>query len=232
MLEPLYQVKASCVYCESQYQTSRVRPSFKKALRTDTDFYMAYKEINPEYYVVGVCPFCGYASSENFSNQLTPAQRQMFEDKIKNNWSLKDYGGERSWEDALQTYKLGLICAQLKNEKDRVIAGLLHHIAWLYREKDDSQQEKRFLEFALDAYVRVYELEGVSVNNARLMYLLGELNRRLGKYNEAVRWFSRVVNDSKIMDAGMIRASREQWAATREDAQAAKMEISEEAEMK
>ncbi|MNP73509.1 hypothetical protein D3C76_1702310 [compost metagenome] len=49
------------------------------------------------------------------------------------------------------------------------------------------------------------------------MYLIGELHRRVGDYNNAVKWFSRVINDKKIMDAAMIRASREQWAVLRED---------------
>jgi hypothetical protein len=48
------------------------------------------------------------------------------------------------------------------------------------------------------------------------MYLIGELNRRIGDFTTAVRWFSRVINDQRIVDAAMIRASREQWAILRE----------------
>ncbi|MNW08672.1 hypothetical protein D3C71_2055000 [compost metagenome] len=51
------------------------------------------------------------------------------------------------------------------------------------------------------------------------MFLIGELNRRTGQFNEAVKWFSRIVNDRKIMDAGMIRAAREQWGVIREQMQ-------------
>ncbi|MNR68824.1 hypothetical protein D3C85_1936290 [compost metagenome] len=47
-------------------------------------------------------------------------------------------------------------------------------------------------------------------------------------YKDAVKWFGRVINDKKIMDAGMIRASREQWIATREDMLAQQMELPEE----
>ncbi|MNL78852.1 hypothetical protein D3C87_2053350 [compost metagenome] len=68
----------------------------------------------------------------------------------------------------------------------------------------------------------------MDVNNAKLMYLMGELNRRLSRYNEAVKWFSRIINDRKIMDAGMIRASREQWVATREDMLAKRLELPDE----
>jgi hypothetical protein len=228
VLEPLFQTTIKCTFCENSFKSSRVRPSFKKSSRTDTDFYMQYKDINPEHYVVRVCPRCGYACTENFSEKWTNQQRTLFEDRVLSNWSTREYGGERSWEEALQTYKLALICAQLKNEKERVISGLLHHIAWLYREKGDEAQEKRFLQFALDSYIKVYETEGMDLNNARLMYLLGELSRRLGHYNEAVKWFARIINDKKIMDAGMIRSAREQWTQTREDMLAAKMELPEE----
>lgn len=227
-VEPLYQVKVTCINCQYEFQTSRVRPSFKKSKGTDSDFYVNYKETNPEYYVVRVCPFCGFSTTENFSDKLTSAQKSEFELRVRINWTFKDYGGERTWAEALQTYKLALLSAQIKEEKDRLVAGLLHHIAWLYREKGDTEQERRFLQFALDSYIKVYETEGTDINNARLMYLIGELNRRLGNYHEAVKWFSRVINDKKIMDSAMIRACREQWVKTREDMLAAQMELPEE----
>ena len=141
---------------------------------------------------------------------------------------MRDYGGERSWEEALQTYKLALICGQIKEEKPRVLAGILHHIAWMYRIKGDKEQENKFLSFALDAYISVYETEQADVNNARLMYMLGELSRRLKKYSDAVKWFSKVINDKRIMDAAMIKACREQWAVTREDMLADQLELPEE----
>lgn len=228
MVEPLFQVSVDCAYCQTSFQTSRVRPSFKKATQTDTDFCIHYKDVNPDFYVVRLCPQCGYAGTENCSPQFTPAQRDLFKEKVSNHWNHKDYGGERNWDDALHTYKLALLCAQIKSEKERVVAGLLHHIAWLYRYKNDEEQEQRFLQFALEAYTSVFETEATEVNNARLMYLLGELNRRIGRYAEAVKWFGRVINDKRIMDAGMIRASREQWAVTRENMVAARMELPEE----
>jgi uncharacterized protein (DUF2225 family) len=225
MVEPLFDINVKCTYCDNNFQTSRVRPSFKKATKTDSDFCTHYKEINPDYYVVRICPFCGFASTESFSDKMTSAQKADFEQKVARNWAMKECGNVRSWEDALQSYKLALLCAQIKDEKVRVIAGILHHIAWLYRFKGDWEQEKRFLEFALDAYVSVFETEGSSLNNAKLIYLLGELNRRLRNYNEAVKWFGRIINDRSIMDSGMIKASREQWTVTREDMRLAKLEL-------
>jgi uncharacterized protein (DUF2225 family) len=228
MVEPLYTITVNCPCCENKFTTSRVRPSFKKAYRTDTDFCQYYRENNPDYYVVRVCPYCGYASTENFAPQIGGKQKAAFKAKVTDYWTMYDYGGERTWEDALATYKLALLTAQIVGEKDRVIAGLLHHIAWLYRYKKDWVNEERFLQYARDAYISVYETEGVDLNNARLMFLIGELHRRLKQYNDAVKWFGRVINDKSIMDAGMIRACREAWATTREDMIAAQMELPEE----
>lgn len=231
MVEPLYPVNVKCLYCEVTFQTMKVRPSFKKSYKSDTDFCLYFKEMNPDFYVVRVCPFCGFATTENFSDKLTAGQKMLFEDKIRKNWVMKDYSRERDWEDAMTTYKLALVVAQIKEEKDRVVAGLLHHIAWLYRYQGNEVQEKRFLQFALESYIGVFEKEGMDVNNAKLMYLIGELHRRLGDFKNAVKWFARVVNDRKIMDAGMIRACREQWSVAREDMLQQQMEIPEDGQI-
>ncbi len=228
MLEPLFLVNINCINCENSFKSSRVRPSFKKSYAKDTDFYSHYKEINPDYYVVRVCPFCGFATTEHTENKLSKDQKTVFKEKIGSQWKMRDYSGERTWDDAMQTMKLALLCCQIKEEKPRIIAGLLHHISWLHRAKDDQANEMRFMKFALDAYIQVFETEQLDLNNARLMYLIGELHRRLGNYNDAVRWFSRVIQDKRIMDASMIKACREQWAATREDMIAAKLELPEE----
>lgn len=227
-LEPLYKVKVTCHYCETEFDTSRVRPSLKRPYRTDSDFCTYYKLENPDFYVVRICPECGFASTENSTNKLNDKQRQAFKEQIGNRWEKRDYSGARTLEQALATYKLGLLCAQVIQEKDRVVAGLLHHIAWLYRYREDHEQERRFLEFSLEAYVRVFEREGAGSNEARLLYLLGELNRRAGHFHEAVKWFGRVIHDKRITDAAMIRASREQWAVLREQMISGKMELPEE----
>jgi uncharacterized protein (DUF2225 family) len=217
-MDPLYTTSITCVCCETGYKTSRVRPSFKKATSRDTDFCAHFNgDINPDYYVVRICPHCGFASTENGTEKLTDRQRRQYYEKIGVYWTSRDYSGRRTLEQALDCYKLALLCAQVIGEKDRVIAGILHHIAWLYRFLGQRDQEMRFLRFALEAYVKVYETEGVELNNAKLMYLIGELHRRTGELHEAVRWFSRVVNDKKIVDASMIRACREQWQLIREE---------------
>src|SRR5690606_34985037 len=163
-MKPLYEVQITCQMCETMFQSPKVRPSFKKTLRKDADFCGYYKEVNPDDYVVRVCPSCGFASTENFSEQVTERQSAAFIERIGSQWTQKDYNGTRSWEEAVQTYKLALVCAQIKEENPRLIAGILHHLAWLYREKQDHSLEHKFLEHALQAYIEVYEMESTPLN--------------------------------------------------------------------
>lgn len=224
MIDPLYTVKCTCLMCGNEYHTSKVRPSFKKPYKRDTDFCLHYQETNPEFYVVRVCKYCGFSATENFTMKISDSQKNRFLDRIGKHWEGADYGGVRSWKDALETYKLALLCAQIKEESSRVVAGILHHIAWMYRYKGMKEMEERFLQYALDAYTSLFEGAEDNLNDAKLMYLIGEINRRLRNYNEAVRWFSRVVNDNRIIDSNMIRACREQWALVREEIQAVHQE--------
>lgn len=227
-MEPLYQSKVACACCEQSYQTSRVRPSLKRAIRSDSDFCSYFKSVNPDFYVVRVCPSCGFASTESFAERLTDKQKEDYYERIGKVWKPRSYGGERTQDEAMACYKLALLTAQTVGEKERVVAGLLHHIAWLYRYEGNKELEQRFLGFALDAYIRVYQTERDMLNNARLLYLIGELNRRVGHYHEAVRWFSRVIHDKNIVDASMIRAAREQWQALREEMTGNGLELPEE----
>lgn len=215
-LEPLYTIKITCPQCDAEFKTSRVRPSMKRASRRDSDFCAYYQQENPDFYVVRMCPYCGFASTENSQATLTDRQRDLYMEQIGNRLIKRDMGGHRTREQALEAYKFALMCAQAIGDRERIIASFLQHIAWIHRYGGETEQELRFLRYCLDSYIKVYQIESVSGGDAKLLYLIGELHRRLGEFNEAVKWFSRVVHDKRITDSAMIRASREQWALLRE----------------
>lgn len=69
-------------------------------------------------------------------------------------------------------------------------------ISWMYRMLDDSEHEKVFLGQALeglnDAYIsEPFPIYGLQRDS--LMYLIGDLNRRVGNDEEALRWYSRTI---------------------------------------
>ncbi|UMZ74103.1 DUF2225 domain-containing protein [Natranaerofaba carboxydovora] len=213
--EVLYDKKYTCPLCESKFTTKKTRPSRLKVIRQDEDFYKQYEGVNPNYYLVNICPSCGYAFTDNFG-KLTPEKVEIIKTNVTDKWTERDFGVIRDWNMALESFKLGFLCGKLKEENLNVLAGLLLHIAWLYREAEDEQNELRFIENARDFYLEVYEKDtSGDINLARLLYLLGELEKRLGNEKKAVTWFSRIVNDKKISDAGIIRMARDRWQELR-----------------
>lgn len=217
--EIYYKKKMTCDFCGSAYETTRVRNGAKKILRTDTDYCVHYRGANPDFYTVRVCPYCGYASTENFEEGFKLKLRQEFELKVASNWKYKDFGGVRTWEESVMTLKLALHCAQVRGEGYRIITSLLHRMAWMYRLKGDEAQEKRWLNYALDKYFDWFSNEDQGGKEAKLIFIMGELNRRLGQFTEAGRWFQKLMNDPVLgrQDPNIQKQAREQFGNMREE---------------
>jgi uncharacterized protein (DUF2225 family) len=216
-METLFQKTILCDQCNTQFVTSKVRSSAVRVIRSDTDYCSYYNGYNPNFYDVRVCPNCGSASTEKFNTKFNEVSRDIFNDSVSKNWKIKDFGGERSWEDALQSYKLALVAAQIREERDLIVAQLCHRIAWLYRERELQKEESRFLEFALKSYMKAYVNERADFNIAKLMYLIGDLHARTGNNHEAINWFGKIVNDKNITDQSLIQMTRDRWSELRSE---------------
>jgi len=150
VLEPLYTIKIQCVCCERAYGTSRVRQSFQKGDSHDSDFCAYYKEGHNPDYMLCELPDCGFASTENSMAVLMKWQRKLYREKLGSKLDRTRLRRQRTWSRHAEL-QAALLCAQDSEGQERIIAGLLQHIAWLYRYKDDSEQEQRFLRYALDS---------------------------------------------------------------------------------
>jgi len=69
-------------------------------------------------------------------------------------------------------------------------------IAWMHRLLDDTTQETLFLKQALEGFNDAYIKEILPIYGLQrdsLMYLLGELNRKLGNYQNSLLWYSKTI---------------------------------------
>jgi uncharacterized protein len=222
-LIPLYDKKFSCSLCERSFTSKKVRSRFVKVIRYDTDFAPVYAEEseNPNLYYVNVCPHCGYSFTEEFSAYFPPGTKNAVTEKISSQWVPRDFSAERTIQEAANTYKLGAYASSLKKEKHIITAGLYLRLAWLYRLKEDSQQENRFLKLALAEYIESFstgDYKGTQMSEIKLMYLLGDLSRRTGNSPDAVRFFSRVIEKQKqSVEPQVIQMAKDRWAEMREE---------------
>jgi len=219
MNNSLYSKKVICPICGKQFSSMKAKVNSCKIEKKDEDFCTHYVDLNPMYYEVFVCPYCGYAAPENSFEELTEKEAGLLREAFSGREVGRSFCAQRSLDDAIASYKLAIYTAELRKANASVLAGLCLKLAWLFRFKGDKQEEL-FLDYSLRNYLEAYNKEPFPIGNLNeisLMYLLGELSRRLGKLNEAITWFGKAAASPERKENPMIeKLAREQWALTRE----------------
>ncbi len=220
-LTPLYDKHCTCPACKHKYTTKKIRSSFLRTTKHDTDFcsYYTPEDLNPLLYYVNVCPECGFAESEEFSNYFPPTTVEEFFRKVSVVWKKKSYDDIRVFEDAIETYNLAIEAAKIKRESHIARSGLYIRVAWLYRTYDMSDKEQEFLKLALEQYSESFSKGDYShthMSDVRMMYLIGELNYRVGEEGKAIRFFSRVIY-AKTIEKHTVEMARDRWQIIREE---------------
>jgi uncharacterized protein len=217
VVTPFYDKKTQCLSCKHSYTTTRIRSRFVKLTGYDSDFCPLYQsdEVNPLLYNVSVCPQCGFSYTDDFTVYIPPVLKAELEKKISLHWQPQDYGKLRSYEDAINTYKLAAYCALIKKEKKVTIAGLYLRTAWLYRKTNDKEQERRFINLAAHEYIDAYLSDGVpgaSMSETKLLYIIAELLRRQDKIEEAIVYLSKVISKQHLStEPKIIEMARDRW---------------------
>ncbi|KXG09649.1 hypothetical protein AT864_02119 [Anoxybacillus sp. P3H1B] len=220
-INELYDRKISCLVCHQPYTTKKIRSRFLRPIKHDSDFcsYYQSEDLNPLLYYVSVCPHCGFSVTEDFSAYFPPQTFEAIQQHICQLWSGHNYSGKRTFQEAVSTYKLGIYSATLKHEKHIVLAGLYMRLAWLYRTYKVPEQEKRFMRLALQEYMASYSNDdflGTHMSEVRILYLIGELHRRLGETKQAILYFSKVIAKKKeTIETGIIAMAHERWQEIR-----------------
>lgn len=219
-MENVYYTKdVKCPVCLFEFSTTKIRMNALKIDHKDEDFCIHYIEYNPVYYDIFVCPTCGYASSENSFDMLGSNEKDKLMKAFAGRRVERNFCGIRSYEDALDSYKIALYTAKLIGARKSNIAGLALKTAWMLRYANDENEEV-FLRMALDSYLDSYERESSTENNMdelTMIYLMGEISRRLGMYEESINWFSRLASHpDKNSNLRIQKMGKEQWHKIRD----------------
>lgn len=221
-LLPHYDKKYECLVCKKSFESKKVRSRFIKVTKSDSDFcpYYSSDEADPILYYVKVCPDCGFSFSDDFTPYFPPGSMETIIEKVCSQWVPHDYGGSRNINDAIKTYKLASYCGTLKEEKHITLSGIYMRLAWLYRKLEDEDQEQRFMKLALYQYKESFmkdDFRGTQMTGLRLQYLIGELSLRTGDIDQAVQFFSKVIEQQRnTTELKTVEMAKERWYEIRE----------------
>ncbi|MFZ5965607.1 MAG: DUF2225 domain-containing protein [Bacillota bacterium] len=228
MVEALYDKEIKCPVCNNYFHTKKVRTSALRIDKRDTDFCVYYSSENPIFYGVYVCPMCGYSALESAFHELTAAGKKLIMSSISSKWVQRSYGEKRSAQDAIEAYKLALVNAQVLSMQKGVIGMICLRLAWLHRYIQD-EREETFLRFAAENIEHAFLHENASLGNmdeVSVLYLLGELNRKLGNYEVSIDYFNKAVGNREIKRKKQLESlAREQWRIAKDEYKAAKQKL-------
>ncbi|MCI1944789.1 DUF2225 domain-containing protein [Clostridium luticellarii] len=203
----LYNKKIICPVCGTEFNAKAIKKSSYRIVKKDSDFFIRYSIINPYFYDVWVCDNCGYAAIKNDFPNLSDRDADIIKEKISSRWHPKNYPEVYDVDLALQRYKLSLLNYHVIGAKASKKAINFLKIAWMYRLKEDSENETKSLIQALDNFSTAYYNEPSPIcgmEKFTTMYLIGELMRRTGKGEDSLIWFSQILTSitapAKIKD--------------------------------
>ena len=185
-----------CPVCEKKFKTFSVKVNIPRVKSRDSDLFIRYLVENPYFYEVWICPTCGYSALKVDFQNIRKHQIELVKSKITPKWVNREYPIPFNEKVAIERYKLALLNSVIIERKESTKAMICLKIAWMYRLLSDETNEKIYLNQALlsfnDTYINeklpVYGLDKFSI-----MFLIGEINRRIGEEETALRWFSEVI---------------------------------------
>lgn len=192
----LYEKSFSCPVCGNEIKAKAVKNGKTRLLSKDTDLMPRHAPINPMFYDVVICPKCGYAALAKYFDKIKHEQTLVIKSTLTPKFKPKVYPDEYDVDIAIERYKLSLLNSVVKNSKVSERAYTCLKLGWMYRLKDDSENELKFLEQALVGFRDAFTKEPFPIcgmDTYTLIYLLGELSRRLGLTEDAMRWFGKVI---------------------------------------
>ncbi len=184
-------------------------------IKQDSDFCSYYKDINPYYYKIWMCPHCGYAAQDANFEDILPAAAEKVKKFFAGRDIQIDLSGKRSREQGIVSHQLAIVCGELAGVPASRLAGMHLRLGWLYRETQQTMQEQATLIKAVEYYEIALEKENMpigSMTELTITYLIGDLLRRTGASDKALLYLSKVVSSPQAKQEKRIAdLARDVW---------------------
>jgi len=211
--ELLFDKTYTCPVCDREFKSKTVRTGRVKLAGADTDLRPKYNPVDSLKYDAVVCPNCGFAALTRFFTYVSPTQAKLIKENISASFKgMKETGDIYSYDDAITRHKLALVNTIIKRGKVSEKAYTCLKIAWLIRGKAETldlktkdykviihalkKEENEFIAKAYQGFSDAFSKERFpmcGMDEITTTYLVADLARRAGRFNEANRFISKVI---------------------------------------
>ncbi|MCL2224376.1 MAG: DUF2225 domain-containing protein [Defluviitaleaceae bacterium] len=196
IMDYVYLKSHKCPVCSHDFHDVTMRTGKCRFIESDTDLRAHYKPYDPMLYNIIMCQFCGYAAMTAHFNQMRDSQREAVIKTLAPQFKYKEYPLELDATHAKERYLMALLCATLKKTRSSERAMLCLRLSWFADMEEDEEAAKTFRIYARKGFELAYSNENFPVygmDSLTLCYLLGELCRRTGERDSALRYISQVI---------------------------------------
>ncbi len=199
----LYDKSYTCPICNHKFTAKTIKLGKNQVTSVDIDLFPHYSVVNPILYDVLFCDSCGYAAVNKSFEKILPKQKEWIKEQICSNYKYHPLSEYVTTHEAIYKHKMALLACLTKKGKVGEQAYLALHIAWLYRELEDSLNEMAFLDRAYTGFDTAISTERFPIfglDEVTTFYILAALAYKLNKIIEAKKYLGTVLTTSGISD--------------------------------
>lgn len=193
-----------CPVCDSKITSKVMKTGKAKLLQTDRDLRPVYEGIDAQKYDCILCPKCGFSALSRYFKPMTSMQRKLVRENISDKVQLHAYKDEiYSYEEAMERYKLALVCSIVRQAKASEKAYTCLKSAWVLRGWQEElekaggdkarlqelkEEEKEYLQNAMEGFISAKATENFPIcgmDESTVDFLIAELAFGFGKYDIA-----------------------------------------------
>ena len=193
----IYSKDYKCPVCGMDFENWALKVSTLKMGESGIDLRPVYMPLDPLYYDVILCPYCGYGAMGSYFQEFPEDRVKEIKDNVSPNFVYVDYPMLYTVDMVVERYLVALLNTLIKGAASSERAYLCLKLAWLNRDKRDLGQESLFHRYALAGFKAAYEDEEFPIcgmDKPTLSYIIADLSRRTGEFDEALYFINQVIS--------------------------------------
>ena len=219
----VFAVEVRCPVCKERFSALQVRTSRLQVAGRDLDLRTRYREFDPLWYQVWVCPHCRYAALRSEFQAVGDRAREALaasrQERLAMDVRVNPEGGSpRTAAEAVGAVLLALHCAETAHTGREKEGRLWLYLAWMWEELHQPDEAARARRHALQALQEAYERSRSPEQDQRLAYLVGILHLQCGDPRSAHAYLLKAI-DRKSGSAWLNARAREVLASLRSTGQ-------------
>ncbi len=184
--------KMKCPVCGHEFE--QTQPKFRSAriIKIEDDMRKICKPYKPEWYNITTCPQCLYSEYSSDFNKLS---KIYVEDAKKVLEKVKTLRGTLKFHKLnintiFMQYYIAMMCAVSPKMRSFKMARSWLVLSWLYKDVNHEEMYEYAYDQAFKYYTDVFQSSVNAIpeeEEQKLYVILGELNKRKGNYDEALK---------------------------------------------